>query len=113
MKLFDLEKLIDTFTGFLETKIELIKLDAKEELSGLIAKALVLFMLMLLGLMAMIFLSFGLSTVLNAYLKSSYLGYIIVGVIYLSLCGLIYTQRTSLLERIRAEANKEVSEEEL
>ncbi len=112
MKLFDLEKLIDTFTGFLETKIELIKLDAREELTGLVAKALVFFVLMLLGLMAMIFLSFGLSTVLNVYLESRYLGYLIVGVIYLGLCGLIYAQRTVLLERIRAEANKEVSEEE-
>ena len=36
MKIFDLDKLIDSLTGYLETKVELIKHDAKEELSGVV-----------------------------------------------------------------------------
>lgn len=107
MKLFDLEKLIDTLTGFLETKIELIKLDAKEEISGLIAKALVFVLLSIFALLAILFLSISLSVVLNSYLESGYLGFVVVGIIYLGLAGLVYGKRMDLLEKMKNQANED------
>ncbi|OEK03139.1 hypothetical protein BFP97_17140 [Roseivirga sp. 4D4] len=104
MKLFDLDKLVDTLTGFLETKIELLKLDAQEESTKLIAKAVVSLMIAVLCLMALLLISIGLSNVLNSYLESNFLGYIIVGALYLCFAGIVYFRRKSLLNQIKAKS---------
>lgn len=113
MKLFDIDKIIDTFTGFLETKIELMKLDAKDEMSALIAKSMVFLTISIMALLAVLFLSLGMSTILNSYLESDYLGFLIIGVLYLGLAGVVYTKRISLLEKIKSKANVDVTEEDL
>lgn len=113
MKLFDLNKIIDTFTGFLETKIELMKLDAKEELSGLIAKALIFLFVFVLAFLTLLLFSLGLSSVLNSYFGSSYLGFLIVGVIYLTLALLVYSQRRTLVNKVKREVIEGSLEEDL
>lgn len=113
MGLFDLDKLVETVTGFLETKIELIKLDAKEELSSLIAKSLVFIVMAIFALLAILFLSLGLSTILNSYFESDYLGFLIIGLIYLALAGIIYAKRVSLLEKVKKQAITDGTEEDL
>ncbi|OEK05921.1 phage holin family protein [Roseivirga misakiensis] len=111
MKIFDLDKLIDSLTGYLETKVELIIHDAKEELSGLIAKFLVFAMLTLFGLLAILFLSIASAVAINLYIDSSFLGFVIVGGIYLGLAGLIYGKREDLLEKVKDQATKAEKEE--
>lgn len=101
MKLFDLDKLVDTLTGFLETKIELLKLDAQEESAKLIAKAVVSLMIAVLCFMAILLISIGLSNLLNSYLESNFLGYIIVGSLYLCFAGIVYIRRKDLLRQVK------------
>jgi len=113
LKLFDLDKIIDTFTGFLETKIELMKLDAKDEVSALITKAIVFLVILVLAFLAILFMSLAVSAVLNSYFDSGYLGYLIVGIIYIVLAGVIFVNRVSLLERIRSQANVQEPKEDL
>lgn len=110
MKLFDLDKLLETFTGFLETKIELMKLDAKEELTLLISKALVFMAVAIFTLLALLFLSLGAATILNSYFENDYLGFLILGVIYLGLAGIIYVKRVLILESIKSQANRDAIE---
>ncbi|MBO3699446.1 phage holin family protein [Roseivirga sp. E12] len=113
MKLFDLDKLIDTFTGFIETKIELVKLDAKEELSGVIAKAIVFFSVAVFALLALLFISLGTSSILNSFLENDFIGYLIVGVIYLIVGATIYANKESILTKIREQAQNDNKEEDL
>ncbi|MDB4447778.1 phage holin family protein [Roseivirga sp.] len=113
MGLFDFDKLVETLTGYLETKIELLKLDAKEELSGFIAKSLIFLFVLVFAFLTLLLFSLGLSSVLNSYLGSSYLGFLIVGVIYLTLALLVYSQRSTLVNKVKREVIEDSLEEDL
>ncbi len=107
MKLFDLDKLLNTLTGYIETKIELLKLDAKDELENLISKLLVSSIIVVCALIAISLLSFGLSQVLNGYLKSSYLGFLIVGVFYLLIAIVVLSKKDNLATRFKEKAREQ------
>lgn len=114
MKLFDLDKLLETLTGYIETKIELLKLDAKEELSVAMARLATLLVIAASALLAVFFLSFGMAYLLNQYLDSSYLGFVFVGGLYLILAALVYSRKEAIKSKLKrqttAELNKEDSE---
>jgi len=71
--------------GFVEKKMELFKLEFKEETARAGAKMIVLFVLSMAMFMAIFFITVGLSNVLNNLLNSTYLGYFIMAVLYLFL----------------------------
>lgn len=107
MKLFDIDKLVENLTGYIETKIELIQLDVKEELTQLIAKVFAYSIIALFAIFAVTFISIGLSTLLNDYLDSYYLGYLIIGLLYLILTVVFYGIRTRVIEKVKANANQD------
>ena len=77
MKLFDIDKLLDTLTGYLETKLEIFKLDLKEEIATTLSKVVIYVIIGLLAIIALAFALFALAAFLNDYLESSYIGYLI------------------------------------
>lgn len=83
MKIFDFNKLIETVSAFIETKIELLKLDLQEQLVQVMARLLAWSVLILSILTAVFFLSLGLSVALNEVLESAYWGYFIVAGVYI------------------------------
>ena len=112
LKLFDLDKLLDTLTGYIETKIELLKLDAKEELSAAMIKLAVLLLVAACILLAIAFLSFGIASLLNQYLDSSYLGFVGVGGLYLILAALVYSQKEAITSRLKRQTTEELNMED-
>lgn len=110
MKLFNIDKLVENLTGYIETKIELVQLDVKEELIQIVAKALAYSIISLFGILALVFISLGLGALLNDYLQSSYQGYLILGLFYLILAGIFFGIRGAVITRIKNESN-EVSKE--
>ena len=100
LKIFDIDRLLASLQGYIETKVELVKLDAKEELQSVIAKLLVLGILVILGLLTVLFLSFGIAYFLNDLLDSNIWGFAIVGVLYLLGSILVFTNRDRILGRI-------------
>lgn len=100
LKLFNTDKLFEAFTGFLETKIELIKLDAREEISRLAAKMIVYMVVALAFSMVVFFLTFSLAAWLNYLLESSILGYLLVAVIYGVFAYIIYTKRSVIIRKV-------------
>ena len=98
-----LDKLANNLTKFVENRVELLKLEIREEAAETGAKLLILAVFGILFLFFTIFLSFFLSDYLNLVLQSRFWGYGIVSGFYLFLILLLaLVQRPlDLKERIR------------
>ena len=100
MKIFDFDRLIDTLTRYIETKLELFKIEIKEEISTLIAKGLVFMAMSTFVLIGLIFGLGALATWLNEMLESEFAGYLIVFGLMIVLSAFIYLKRSSLESKI-------------
>ncbi len=93
--------IIDHIIGMIESRIELFKIEAKEETAFFLARAIVAIMLGLFLFFTWLFLAMGLGLFLNWSLDSSFLGVLIIGVLHLILFLLIYGFRNALgLEKV-------------
>jgi len=98
-----IDKIISNLTGFVETRIELMKLELREEAAETGSKLLILAIFAILLLFFTIFLSLFLSDYLNDVLESRYWGYGIVAGFYLFLIILLglLQKPLKLKERIK------------
>jgi len=98
-----IDKLANNLIKFIESRVELLKLEIREEAAEKGARLLILSIFVVLFLFFMLFLSFFLSDYLNQILKSSFWGYGIVSGFYLLLIILLASIRRpfNLKERIR------------
>jgi uncharacterized membrane protein YqjE len=117
LKIFDFHKVIEAFNGFIETKVEILKLDAREEIGTLIAKLLVLLLIGLFSALVLLFLSLACAYALNDVLESTYAGLLIVGGFYLVISIVLYSNRKkvihNIVEKQRAmESMSNINEEE-
>lgn len=85
LKFLKLDALVDNIKGYVETRIELLKLEAQEKIAQLITMVMLAVTLVFFGMLAFMFLNLALGGFLNELLKSQYLGYLIVGLFYLLL----------------------------
>jgi hypothetical protein len=88
-------KIIDTVKGIVETKVELVKHEIQEEFIGIVFRILLLTFIILAGLLVILFFSFSLAFYLSQYTNSAYMGFLLVGAIYLILMTLLYYTRYS------------------
>lgn len=97
------DRIVDNLIGFVENRIELLKLEIREEAAETGAKLLILAVFALLMLFSTVFLSFFLSDFLNEILQSRYWGYGIVAGFYLFLILLLalVQKPAHLKERIK------------
>ncbi len=81
--------LIGNLTGYLDTRLDLVRLEAQQTVSGIFISVLHGAALALLGLLFLVFVSIFAGLGLNAALHSSYLGFGIVAGVYLVLLVLV------------------------
>ena len=86
----DINPILENLTGFIETKIELLKLDIREDAAHVVARAIIYLILFFLGVGFFFFINLALATYTNDVLNSQYLGHIVVASIYLLLLILIW-----------------------
>ena len=55
MKIFNIDRLLESLTGYLETKIELFRLDLEDEIQKVIAKAIILVIVVICVFFALFF----------------------------------------------------------
>lgn len=82
-KFLRLDAIIDNLTGLIETRIELAKIEMKEEVAKIGARIIAGVVLSFLLVMIIIFLSFSVATWINSLLESTYWGYFIITGFYL------------------------------
>lgn len=91
--IFRVKNIINALIGFIETKVELYKIQFKEEIAKAISILILVLMMSMAGLFFLLFLSLFLSTLLNEILDSYYLGYLILTLIYLVIGILVFLKR--------------------
>ena len=98
LKFLRLDSLVQHVTGYVEARIELMKVEIREDLAKTIARAIILVTLILVGCLMLLFLSVGLAHYIGAYLQSSYLGYWVVAGIYGVFFLIVILFRNSIYE---------------
>lgn len=81
-KFLRLDNLMAHLTGYVEARIELLKVEIREEVAKVLANALMVIIVALLALIFLLFLSVGLAHFLNDVLQSEHAGFWIVAGIY-------------------------------
>ena len=79
----NLDSIVENLSGFVEKKIEIYKIEFKEEAARAGARLVVMFVLALALFMAVFFFTVGLAAILNNVLESTYLGFLIMAGFYL------------------------------
>ena len=82
LKFLKLDSLVQNVTGFVEARIELMKIEVREDMSKAVARGLMFIVLFLMGFLFLIFFSVGLAHFLNQFLEHPYAGYWWVAGIY-------------------------------
>ena len=100
MKIIDIDKLLDSLSGFLETKLELIKLDVATEVHKIVARAIIILFIASVISLAVMLISVGLSMWLNSLLESNFLGFMIVSVFYVLLGAIVYMNRNKIYHSV-------------
>jgi uncharacterized membrane protein YqjE len=81
-KFLKLDNLISNLTGYLESRVELMKLEIREDVARLLSKSIVYAVIILFAFLFLIFFSIGLAQYLNTFFEVSFAGYWIVASIY-------------------------------
>lgn len=97
LRFLRLDGLLEHITGYVEDRIELIKLEIREDVSRALSRALVILLMMLFAFMVIIFLSIGLAHYINVYFQGAYSGYWIVAGIYFFFFLIVLVFRSSIL----------------
>jgi Putative Actinobacterial Holin-X, holin superfamily III len=101
-KFLRLDAIIEHLTGLIEARLELAKLEIREEVAKVGARIISTIVLVFLLVMIIIFLSFSIATWLNSLTDSVYLGYFIVTGFYVLVLVLliIFNVRIRLQQKI-------------
>ncbi len=102
LKLLKLDSLFESLSAYVEARITLIKLEVKEEIAGVMARALMALMLLFIFSMFFLFLNLGIALYLNGLFQEyPYMGFIVVSGFYLLvLFILIILRKTIGLDKI-------------
>lgn len=99
LQLFKSGAVVDTVQSLFQSKVENLKMDFYRKLSDVLASIILIIIISFVFLMMLLFLGFGLSFYLNIILESSYLGFLIVGGIFMVAAWMMsLTIRTGYLQ---------------
>jgi Putative Actinobacterial Holin-X, holin superfamily III len=88
-KLLRIDNLMENLTGYAEARMELFKLEIREDVAKMLSKAMIYGILAIFGFLFLIFFSIGLAQFLNGFFSHPYIGSWIVaggyGVAFLTL----------------------------
>lgn len=99
MKILDPNGLVDNLYKYVQTNIEIAKVEIQEKIEDTIKKVALIAILAIICTLFLIFLLITLSSFLNEILESQYLGYLIVTGILGIFCGLVYMKINPLLKQ--------------
>lgn len=95
-KFLHVDKIIDGFAHLVETRIAIAKLELKEEVARIVKSVTAVLMIVAFLMIALLFLSAGLAFWLNLVLNSVFLGFIVVGAIYIVVAVIMHYNKKAL-----------------
>jgi len=99
LKFLKLDSLLNHVTGYVEARIELVKMEVREDVARILARAIVAVSLIFTGFLFLLFLSIGLAQLIISYTHIPYMGYWSVAGLYGFALLLVYIFRKSIYER--------------
>ncbi|HEY0741162.1 MAG TPA: phage holin family protein [Chryseosolibacter sp.] len=98
-KFFKVDSLISNLTGYVETRVELLKLEAKEEISKQASNAIVYGTVLFLFTLVLVFFSVAIALTIGEHL-GNFAGFSIVAGFYLIIGVVVLLNREKLLKSI-------------
>ena len=77
-KFFRLDNLVSNLTGYVETRVDLLKIEMREEIVKVVSYGLMVAVCVLLALLFLVFFSIGLANYISEHQGTSFSGYWIV-----------------------------------
>jgi hypothetical protein len=108
-KFLKLDNLMENLTGYVETRIEILKYDLKEDLASVLSKASVLIAMVLMGLFCLLFISIALAMVISRQL-GYFAGFGLVSLFYLIVVFVLLANRDSLGKSIEVKIKEVIKQ---
>lgn len=99
LKFLKLDTLLQHVTGYVEARIELMKVEIREDIARAVSRAIVALTMILIGFMFLLFVSVGLAHLVTSFTQAAYIGYWSVAGFYGLLFLLLYLFRKSIYEK--------------
>jgi Protein of unknown function (DUF1469). len=74
-KFLRLETLVESVSGYIETRVQLVKLEIREEVVKVLSRGIILIAISFLAVLFLLFVSIGLAQYLNSIYADAYTGY--------------------------------------
>jgi hypothetical protein len=100
LKPLNIANLLGNIKDYISIKLKLVKIDASGAVSKGIAWGALGFVLFLLSIFTLIFLSITIGLILNALLNSSFWGFVIVTLLYIILLVVLIAMREKIVNKI-------------
>lgn len=98
-KFFKIDSLIENLTGLVETRVELLKIELKENLAKGLAQAAAYLLIAFILSLFITFLSIAVALVLSAQL-GNFAGFSIVGLFYLIVGLILWSSRKKIIGKL-------------
>lgn len=100
LDIFRIKNIVNALIGFIETKVELYKIQFKEEIAKALSILVLVIIFSMVGMLFILFLSHFISRLLNDLFDSQYLGFLIVTGFYLVSVIVVYLLRARIADSI-------------
>lgn len=97
LNLLNFDRVVDHLTKFIELKLEIYELKVKEQLVVIISSFATLALILSFGLFMLFFASLALGFYLNILFDSTFLGFVIVSLIYLFICIILVVFKDKII----------------
>jgi hypothetical protein len=108
-KFLKLDSLVEHLTGYVETRIEIMKYDLKEDLSRILSKVSVFVVLLLIGMFFLFFISIAAALEIADHL-GGFAGFGIVGLFYLVVGIVVFVSRESIGTKVEREIKEVIKQ---
>lgn len=107
-KFLKLDNLIGHITGYFETKVELVKVDAKQQLADGLSKALTFLLISFVFALVILFLSLGVAIVLATHF-GDFIGFGLVALFYVIVGVVLILSKDKLNNRFKKELSESLN----
>lgn len=100
LDIFRVKNIINALIGYIETKVELYKIQFKEEIVKALSILVLVIIFSMIGLLFVFFLSHFIAQIINNYVNSYYIGYLVVTFFYLIAGVIVYFTRNKIKDSV-------------
>lgn len=110
-RILGIDAVIRSFSDYIESRINLVKMEVREEISRHLSRFMVAAIILLLFFMAFGFLSLTAGLYLNEVTGSSWKGFLILGGVYLVVAFMVLLFRSSLSRSVQQKMKERMGRE--